>query len=427
MPKDSSQKEVYKTEVVIIGAGPGGSSSAIFLAQRNIKSIIIEKDRFPRFHIGESMTGECGEVVRQLGLGEEISEIRCTVKHKTIVYGQEGKNSFTIPVMKRNRDGDLIKSTTWQVRRGEFDKLLLDKAKEVGVKFINGKAVNVLFNDDGSPCGVEVRQDDGTVIDVVGKVVVDASGQATFLSNAGVAGKKERGKYSRQIAIYSHVKGARRDEQDNTLIFYEKENHWAWFIPIDEETVSVGVVTPSDYYRESGEDLRTFYLREMQKISPELTKRIPGVSLVEEVRATSNYSYHIHKFTGKGFLCVGDAHRFIDPIFSFGLQFALVEGRMAAEAIADYLHEGAGRDQEDPFAEYGRTCELGMDTIQDSLDCFWGNPFSFAFFVHSRYVEDFIDIFAGRVYQKNPSPGLRAVRKVNAKMQNMASEAQEVS
>jgi flavin-dependent dehydrogenase len=410
------KKEILKTEVVIIGAGPGGSSSAIFLAQKGIDAIIIEKDQFPRFHIGESMTGECGETVRKMGLGEAIKDIRCTIKHKTVVYGREGKNSFTIPVMRRNEAGELEKSTTWQVRRSDFDKMLLDKVQEVGVPLVYGKAMKVLFKEDGSPCGVEVRREDGTMVDVVGEIVLDASGPAAFLSAAGVAGKKERGKYSRQIAIYSHVKNAKRDELDSTLIFYEKDNHWGWFIPIDEETVSIGVVTPSDYYRESGEEMRDFYVREMQKISPELTKRIPDVSLVEDVRAASNYSYHIHQFTGKGFLCIGDAHRFIDPIFSFGLQFALVEGRMAADTIAAYLHDGVGQDQENPFAEFERTCELGMDTIQDSLDCFWGNPFSFAFFVHSRYVEDFIDIFAGRVYQDDPSPGLQAVRKVNAKI-----------
>jgi flavin-dependent dehydrogenase len=260
-----------------------------------------------------------------------------------------------------------------------------------------------------------VRQDDGTLIDVMAKIVLDASGAATFLSTAGIAGQKERGNYDRQIAIYAHVKGAVRDEQDNTLIFYQKKNHWAWYIPIDEETVSIGVVTPSSYYRSNQEDMRDFYLREMHNINPELSQRVPDVTLVEEVRATSNYSYQIRNFTGKGFLCVGDAHRFIDPIFSFGLHFALTEASFAAETIADYLHKGIGQDSDNPFAAYERHCELGMDTIQDVLDCFWEHPFSFAFFVHSRYVDDFIDIFAGRVYQENPSKGLQAVRKVNAK------------
>lgn len=317
--------------------------------------------------------------------------------------------------MRRNEAGELEQTFTWQVRRGEFDQMLLDKAQQDGTVILRGKAVKVLTDETGTPCGVQVRRDDGQLIDVLAEVVLDASGQTTFLSTQGITGEKERGNYDRQIAIYTHVKGAKRDEEDHTLIFYEKKNHWAWFIPLDDETVSIGVVTPSDYYRDTKEDMREFFLREIHKINPQLSLRVPDVSLVEEVRATSNYSYHIRRFTGKGFLCVGDAHRFIDPIFSFGLHFALTEGKLAADAIAGYLLDGVGKDQENPFAEYERYCELGMNTIQDVLDCFWEQPTAFAFFVHSRYVDDFIDLFAGRVYQEQPSRGLQAVRKVNAK------------
>lgn len=404
-----------KTDVAIIGGGPGGAASAIFLAEKGLKSIIIEKDDFPRFHIGESMTGECGNMVRRLGLAEAMDSVPRTIKPGVIVYGQGGKNSFRIPVMRRNEAGELEQTFTWQVRRGEFDQMLLGKAKQEGASILRGKAVKVLTDEMGDPCGVQVRQEDGNLVDVLAEVVIDASGQATFLCTEGITGERERGNYDRQVAIYTHVKGAVRDEEDNTLIFYEQKNHWAWFIPLDDETVSIGVVTPSDYYRETKEDMRDFFLREIHKINPQLSVRVPDVSLVEEVRATSNYSYHVRNFTGKGFLCVGDAHRFIDPIFSFGLHFALTEGKLAADAIAAYLLDGVGSDAENPFAEYERYCELGMDTIQDVLDCFWDQPTSFAFFVHSRYVDDFIDLFAGRVYQENPSRGLQAIRKVNAK------------
>ncbi|MCA9953784.1 MAG: tryptophan 7-halogenase [Ardenticatenaceae bacterium] len=406
----------FKTDVAIIGGGPGGAASAIFLAEKGLKSIIIEKEAFPRFHIGESMTGECGNLVRRLGLSEAMDQVPRTIKPGVIVYGKSGKNTFHIPVMRRNEAGELEQSFTWQVRRGEFDKMLLDKAQENGASILRGKAVKVLTDETGTPCGVQVRQEDGQLTDVLAEVLIDASGPATFLHTEGFTSERERGKYDRQIAIYTHVKGATRDEEDHTRIFYEMRNHWAWFIPIDEETVSIGVVTPSDYYRDSKEDLREFFLREIHKINPQLSLRVPDVSLVEEVRATSNYSYHIRNFTGKGFLCVGDSHRFIDPIFSFGLHFALTEGKMAADAIANYLLNGVGRDVENPFAEYERYCELGMDTIQDVLDCFWDQPTPFAFMVHSRYVDDFIDLFAGRVYQEDPSPGLQAIRKVNAKL-----------
>lgn len=414
------------TQVVIVGGGPGGAASAVFLAEKGIQSVIIEKESFPRFHIGESMTGECGNMVRRLGLEEAMQVVPKTIKHGVNVYGQGGINAFWIPVMRRNEAGELEKGETWQVRRGEFDQLLLNRAKECGATVVDGKAVKVITNDENVPCGVTVRQEDGEMIDVMAEIVLDASGAATFLSTAGIAGEKERGNYDRQIAIYAHVKGAKRDELDNTLIFYQKKNHWAWFIPIDDETVSIGVVTPSTYYRSSDEDMRDFYLREMHKINPQLSQRVPDVNLVEEVRATSNYSYHIHNFTGKGFLCVGDAHRFIDPIFSFGLHFALTEAQFAADAIADYLLEGIGKELDNPFAKYERHCELGMNTIQDVLDCFWQEPFAFAFFVHSRYVDDFIDIFAGRVYQHNPSKGLQAVRKILTKSAGKEKLAKEM-
>ncbi|MCB8926221.1 MAG: tryptophan 7-halogenase [Ardenticatenaceae bacterium] len=415
-----------KTEVVIIGGGPGGAASAINLAKRGIQSVIIEKETFPRFHIGESMTGECGEAVRQLGLSAEMAKIPKTIKHGVTVYGQGGKGSFWLPVMKRDENGELVKNSTWQVKRSDFDRIVLDKAVQDGAELLRGKATKVLQREDGTVYGVEAKLDDGTTETIEADIVLDASGIATFLSTVGVASNKERGKYDRQIAIYAHVKGAKRDEQDNTLIFYEKKNHWAWFIPIDEDTVSIGVVTPSDYYRDSNEEMRDFYLREMHKINPALTERVPDVELVEEVRATTNYSYHVRNFTGKGFLCVGDAHRFIDPIFSFGLHFALKEACLAADAIEAHLRGGAGRDLENPFKAYEDYCELGMDTIQEVLDCFWSSPISFAFFAHSRYNEDFIDIFAGRIYQEEPSRGLQAVRKVNAKMARLAEEQPEL-
>jgi flavin-dependent dehydrogenase len=293
---------------------------------------------------------------------------------------------------------------------------LLEHAKRQDeVMFVQGQAVKALTDESGELCGVQARRHDGETVDIYGQLVIDASGAATFLSNVGIAGKKDRGKYDRQLAIYSHVKGAIRDEEDNTLIFYEDRNHWGWFIPIDQERVSIGVVTPSSYYKESGESMRDFFLREMHKINPELSRRVPDVTLVEEVRATSNYSYQIHEFTGKRFVCIGDAHRFVDPIFSFGLHFAVTEARLVADHIADYLLRGKNRDKENPFVEFARYAELGMDSIEDLVDCFWENPISFAFFVHTRYRNDFIDLFAGRVYQDPPSPGLQAIRKVNAK------------
>lgn len=408
---------MIRTEVVIVGGGPGGASTAVFLAQQGVRSVIVEKDAFPRFHIGESMTGYCGGVVRAMGLEEHMQSQGHPVKHGVTVYGTSGKNTFWVPVMSRGASGELEDYSTWQVRRSTFDKEALKAAKKAGSEIVTGQATEVLRNADGSVGGIMVRTPRGETIRIESKVVVDSSGMATFLSNAGVAGTKERGKYDRQLAMFSHLRGAAREPgkaRGNTLIFYANKNHWAWLIPIEDDVVSVGVVVPSNHFREQKLDRETFYRRQLKQLNPELALRVKDVELVEPVRAASNYSYQVRNFTGKGFLCVGDAHRFVDPIFSFGLHFAVAEGQLAAEAIGDYLRRDGQGFGNNPFALYEEVCERGMDAIEDMVDCFWLNPLAFSFFVHQKFRDDLIDLFAGRVYEQPPNPGLVAIRAAKA-------------
>ena len=188
----------------------------------------------------------------------------------------------------------------------------------------------------------------------------------------------------------------------------------AMLLPIDAETVSIGVVVPTEYFASRKESKRDFLMREIRELNPELSRRVPVITLTEEVRAISNYSYHIDHFTGKGYLCIGDSHRFIDPVFSFGLFFAMKEAQMGAAAVEAYL-KGAGRNAPNPFADFERESASGMNTIQELIDAFWNAPLAFAVMVHSRFRDDCIDMFAGRVYMDEPSPGLQAFRKMNAR------------
>lgn len=130
-----------KTDVVIIGGGPGGLTSSILLEQAGIKSVVVEKEKFPRYHIGESLTGEAGKTLRLLGLEDKMQFSEYPIKYGVRVYGKEGKNSFWVPVMARNPEGKLFPTSTWQVRRSEFDQMLLDKCLEVGTTFIHGEAI----------------------------------------------------------------------------------------------------------------------------------------------------------------------------------------------------------------------------------------------------------------------------------------------
>ncbi|HUF38416.1 MAG TPA: tryptophan 7-halogenase, partial [Anaerolineales bacterium] len=397
------------------GGGPGGTAAAMYLIREGIKPVIIEKDPFPRYHIGESMTGECGGVVRDLGLTEEMLKRRYPVKHGVKVYG---KNPWFLPVMARDPQNNLMDMTTWQVRRSDFDQMMLQEAIARGATLVEGQAVEPIVDDDDAVKGVIVRMADGGTQRIESELLIDASGQATFLAVKGVTGPKYLGNYDRQLAVFSQIEGGIRDagetrdmQPDNTLIFYKEKYHWAWWIPLDEQVVSVGVVTPAAYFMDQRESKHDFLTRELHTIHPDLTRRIPEIRLVEESRAIKNYSYQVKRFTGKGFLCLGDSHRFIDPIFSFGLYVTMKEAQIAAPLICEYLN-GRGRDSDHPFEDYEIYVEKGIDVLEDTLDGFWEHPFAFAMLVYNRYVDQMIDIFAGRIYDGQPSEAALAFRSL---------------
>lgn len=425
---------MMKTDVVIVGGGPSGTASSMYLTREGIQNIIIEKQTFPRYHIGESMSSEAGDIIRDLGLEDEMNRRGYPQKKGVLVYGPNAANSsWFVPVMARQDDGTLRERYTWQVRRDEFDLMLLQEAEARGATVIKGHAVKALVDDEGAVTGVKVRMEDGSMMDIHCEVLLDCSGQATFLANQGITGPKYLGNYDRQVAIFSRVEGTLRDnpaerlmianpdgvdriersnDKDNTIIFYQKKYHWAWFIPLDDNVVSVGVVSPAAYFQSKRESKEDYLRRELKELNTELARRIPDTTFVEPIHAIPNYSFQVKDFTGKGFICIGDAHRFVDPIFSFGLYVALQEARFAAKAVKGYLN-GENRDAPNPFADYQLFCEKGIDVLEDMIDFFWEQPLAFALFAYQRYVVDIIDIFAGRVFDdRQPSPATKAFRAV---------------
>ena len=392
----------------------------MFLLREGVKPLILEQEGFPRFHIGESMTGEAGQLLRRLGLENKMLAAQHPVKHGVKVYGAEGVNSWFIPVSARTADWNLLPGTTWQFRRSDFDGMLLNEAQGRGATVVRGKAIKALLGEDGAVRGVTICRPDGTFEDIEAKVVLDCSGLATFLANQRVTGPKYVGSYDKQIAFFSHAIGAIRDSgtsgdtaKGNTLIFYKKKFHWAWFIPIDEHVVSLGVVVPTATFQDSGQVPHEFFRNYLPKINPDLARRTSEIKLVEKVHIIPNYSYQVRRFCGKGFICIGDAHRFIDPIFSFGLSATMREAEFAAPRVREYL-EGKGRDQANPFAEHMLFCEKGIDILEDMIDLFWEQPLAFAAFAHYRYREQLIDAFAGRVYESEhqPSQAILTFRKM---------------
>jgi flavin-dependent dehydrogenase len=415
------------TDVLIIGGGPGGAAAAMFLLKEGIKPIILEQEEFPRFHIGESMTGEAGALLRRLGLENLMSKHEHPVKHGVRVFGT---NSWFIPVAARDENWQLTPGTTWQVRRSDFDAMMLKEALARGATLVRGTATKVLRTEDGGVRGVTMRRPDGSSEEIEAEVVLDCSGMATFLANQRVTGPKYVGSYDKQIAFFAHVTGAIRDSgtsgekaSDNTLIFYKKKFHWAWFIPVDKEVVSLGLVVPTAEFIAQKQTPDEFFRSYLHTINPEVARRIPDIKFVEKVHVIPNYSYQVRRFCGKGFICLGDAHRFIDPIFSFGLSATMREAEFAVPHICAYL-EGKGREKANPFAEHQLFCEKGIDNLEDMVDLFWEQPFAFATFVHHRYRAELTDAFAGRVYESEhqPSPAILLFRKLLNRERDYAHE-----
>lgn len=411
-PYNAPTRAAYemRTQVAIVGGGPGGSATAIQLAKHGITSTIIEKETFPRFHIGESLTEQSGSCLRDLGFDEEQLCRRFPVKHGVNIYGPSGRNPFRVPVMKRDAQGDLQSTFTWQVRRSEFDDMLLGRACDLGAVLVRGRAGAIRLGADGRVKGLSIHHESGEIIDLDCDVLVDASGQHTFLANAGITGPKTPGKYCRQIAIFSHFRNAVRDPGDdwgNTLIYFSRKYHWAWFIPLDQGVTSIGFVIPSEYYRSRAETIDEFLTRELREFNKDLASRIPDVEVAEEVRTISNYSYQVERFTGNGWLCVGDAHRFIDPLFSFGVSIALSEARQAAQSIATFL-KGGIEASDRPFQDFEAISESAVGKCQAIVDGFWESTFAFGMII-SRYRDDIIDLLAGHVWDQREHQALIAL------------------
>lgn len=396
-------------DVVVIGCGPGGTTAAAQLARRGRHVIALEKAGFPRYHIGESLTGTVATYLRREGLAGRMSAHAFPVKQGVKVVGRGARQEFFVAAAPE---------PTWQVRRDEFDQLLLDHAVACGAEHRRGTVTGPL-RDGERVCGVRYVDAEGASRTLRAPYVVDASGPATLLSARGVASERVRDAYSDQVAVFTQLADCRRDPgvlRDNTLIFYGEPHHWAWFIPLTDRIVSVGIVVTRATYKRLGQEVmytetpipHRVLAWGMRHLNPDLWERCRDCPRVEPVRVIRDYSYAVERYTGDGWVCVGDAHRFVDPIFSFGVALAIHEGELAAEAIDEAMTTGStGRS----FARYAQVTRRGQDAVADVIRYFWRFPAFFGVQARGRFREDIMKLFAGACYDDPPLPGLVMMRE----------------
>jgi flavin-dependent dehydrogenase len=387
-------------DVVIIGGGPGGSVLAACLAQAGASVLILEMASFPRYHIGESLTGMAAVVLDDFGLSAEMDRRQFPRKDGVKVIGKGADSEFWVPVFR----------PTWQVRRAEFDQILLDNAIRRGATYRQARVNRVLRDGETVTGAVYTVDGEQNQREVRCRVLADASGQAALLSRLDVAGTLRRTEFDKQVAVFSQFRGARRDPGtmgDNTFLFYSETYHWAWFIPVSPDVVSIGIVLPGEEVKRLGGAEAAFRWG-VERINPDLAWRLPGCEQMEPIRAAANYSYAVDPFVGPGWLAVGDAHQFIDPIFSFGVTFAMLEAREASRAILASFTNG---DWREPFTEYRDFCVRGQTAALDLISYFWKFPVFFGYQSRGELRQDIIRLLSSDAHSKVESRALAQMRK----------------
>jgi flavin-dependent dehydrogenase len=336
---------MYDTDVLVIGGGPAGSTAATLLTQRGYRVALFEKDRHPRFHIGESLLPANLPLLERLGVAEQVRAIGMRKWGAEFVSHWDGRRQDFRFAEAWNKSLPMA----YQVRRSVFDEILIRRAAHVGAEVIEGARVREveIAGDtlpDGAPSEMPVRAqvqyEDGRVQSWQARFLVDASGRDTFLANRLQV--KRRDPKHNSAAIFGHFSGAQRyaGEREGHISIYWFDHGWFWFIPLSDGATSVGAVVWPYYLKSRRVPVRDFLLATIA-LCPPLAQRLSGAQLINEVQATGNYSYHCTRSHGARYLLLGDAYAFIDPMFSSGVMLAMHSAFAGAETVDRCLREPA--------------------------------------------------------------------------------------
>lgn len=387
-------------DVIVMGGGPAGSTVASLLAREGRKVVLFEKEEFPRHHIGESLMTDTFRTFERMGFLEKMKESPFVRKYSVQFANPEGKESRPFYFFEANHHESAV---TWQVTRAVFDKMLIDHAEEQGARVYQGTMVKQVLFDGDRATGVEVQMKDGTIEKFSAQVIVDATGQRAMLSNR--FGWRVRDPKLKKAVLYSYFKGAHREPDLNggaTLVLRTERgsNGWFWYIPLDNDITSVGVVADPEYLvKGRGKDLAKIFQEEVEKCEP-CRRRVADAERVDKIYSIIDYSYRSMHCAGNGFILIGDAYGFLDPIYSSGVLLALKMAELASDAIHDaFNHDDFSAER---LGQFQVKLDNGIESMRKLVHAFYSEDFSFSQFL-KKYPEqrvNIINLLIGDVFKQ---------------------------
>jgi flavin-dependent dehydrogenase len=360
-------------DAIVVGGGPAGSSTAALLAEKGHDVLVVEKEKFPRYHVGESLMPFCYFPLERLGLIDTLMESANPRKYCVQFVRQDG---FLSQPFYFFQHFDHPSSTTWQVWRSEFDKMILDKARSNGATVMEETKAKKLIKSGDRVEGITVDSEEMGSLDLHAPIVVDASGRDCFAAH-----KQKwmvRDPELKKIALWTYFKGAKRDpglDEGATTVAYLPNKGWFWYIPLSGDMVSVGIVAERDYlFNGSTKDHEEIFQREVMN-NEWIKEHLAEAEQTGEYRITGEYSYRNRYCASEGLVLAGDALGFLDPVFSSGVFLALKSGVMLADEIDLALK--AGDLSAKSFDRYGKRMQSSIETMRKIVYAFYDKDFSF--------------------------------------------------
>lgn len=410
MLNEMARPAEHRCDVLVIGGGPAGSTVAARLAEMGHQVTLLEKAHHPRFHIGESLLPANLPLFDQLGVRDEVEAIGMRKWGAEFVSPwHEHRQTFEF-----SDAWDKSMPSAFQVRRAEFDEILIRNAGRKGAQVIEGcRAREVTFLPNDAGVLVQAELDGGATETWHCRFLIDASGRDTFLGNRLKA--KQRNPRHNSAALYGHFRGARRLEgrQEGHISIFWFQHGWFWFIPLADGCTSVGAVIWPHVLKARDKPPADF-LKDLIGQCPALAARLSQAELVSDVEATGNFSYACDRTHGANYLLLGDAYAFIDPVFSSGVMLAMHSAFVGADTVDTCLRQPAQAAA--ALKRFDRTVKFGPKAFS------WfiyrvTNPTMRDLFMSPRNLfrvkEALLSVLAGDIYGKTPIwPSLWAFKAI---------------